>query len=320
MNANTNTNTKPRSYTEFNRERNMNENITNNNPTLFPLSKNSVYSVVKFFGFIALAIILYTGCTSLVDKAGRALDGSAFAEKKTASYQSALLEIQQMRGKDGEDSLVITVGRFPAMKIRGTFPDEQGEFTITSLDYLAGSPHGWNEYRLDLSGTGSLVLGDTTAALSIVEEIETVGISAGRIRRYDTRITGTEALTSLRNRRERLLALAEWMNSPENPSAQECSSQKVFEKYWKPILFPEITAKKMRPEGWQQEGDRFVRAEDIRWNAGYTERVFPEALRPIRDSGTMLRDWEEAVDWLFIECEWPRITEALLGETVLYKK
>jgi hypothetical protein len=255
-----------------------------------------------------------------MEKAGRALDGSAFAEKKVAAYQSPMLEIQQMRSKAGEHSLLITVDRFPAIKIRGTSPDESGEFTITSLDYLGSSPHGWNEYRLDLLGTGNLVLGETTATLSIVDEIETVGISAGRIRRYDTRITGTEALTGLRNRRERLIALAEWMNSPENPATKAYDSQKEFEQYWKPVLFPEIAAKKKRPELWQQEGDRWVRAEDIRWNASYTERVFPEALRPIRDSGTMLRDWEEAVDWIFIECEWPRITEALLGETVLQKR
>jgi hypothetical protein len=255
-----------------------------------------------------------------MEKAGRALDGSGRAEKKVAEYQSPMLSIQQMRSKAGEDSLLITVGKFPAIKIRGSFPDEQGEFTITSLDYLGSSSHGWNEYRLDLSGTGNLVLGDTTATLSIPEEIETVGISSGRIRRYDTRITGTEALTSLRNRRERLLALAEWMNDPENPAARVCSSQHVFEQYWKPILFPEITAKKKRPALWRQEGDRWVRAEDIRWNAGYTERVFPEVLRPIRDSGTMLRDWEEALDWIYIECEWPRIAETLLGETVLQKQ
>ena len=274
----------------------------------------------KFWAFMALASLLCTGCVSLMEKAGKALDGSGGAEKKAAEYRSPALTVQQMRSKAGEDSLLITVSKFPAMKIRGSFPDEQGEFTITSLDYLGGSPHGWNEYRLDLSGTGNLVLGETAATLSIVEEIETVGISSGRIRRYDTRITGTEALTSLRNRRERLLTLAEWMNDGENPAAAVCASQESFEKYWKPILFPEITAKKKRPEGWQREGDRWARAEDIRWNLDYTERVFPEVLRPIRNSGTMLRDWEEALAWIYIECEWPRITEALLGETVLQKQ
>ena len=273
----------------------------------------------KLIAYIALTTLLCAGCSSLVERTGQALDGSRKAEKKVAEYRSPLVAVQQMRSKAGEDSLLITLGRFPAIKIRGGMPDESGEFTITSLDYLGGSPHGWNEYRLELLGTGRLVLGERTAAFSITDEIETVGITSGRIRRYDTRITGTEALTGLRNRRERILVLAEWMNSPENPAAKAHDSQKEFEQYWKPILFPEIAAKKKRPEGWLMEGDRRVRAEDIRWNASYTERVFPEVLRPIRDSGTMLRDWEEALDWIYIECEWPQITETLLGETVLQK-
>jgi hypothetical protein len=267
---------------------------------------------------MALAL-LCAGCAFMVEKAGRALDGSAFAEKKTAEYRSPALTVRQMSGRDGEDSLVITVGGFPAITIRGGAPGENGEFTIIALDYLGSSRHGWNEYRLDLAGTGSFTPGET-ATLSIVDEIETVGISAGRIRRYDTRLTGAEALTGLRNRRERLLALAEWMNSPENPAAAVCAGQKEFERHWKPVLFPEMTATRKRPALWQQEGDRWVKAEDIRWNAGYTERVFPEALRPIRDSGTMLRDWEEALEWLYIECEWDRIMAVLRGETFLQKQ
>ena len=73
------------------------------------------------------------------------------------------------------------------------------------------------------------------------------------------------------------------------------------------------------PEGWERENDQWVKAEDIRWNTGYTERVFPEHLREIRNSGTLLRDWEEAVEWLYVEYEWDRLTEMLSGETVLYK-
>ena len=257
-----------------------------------------------------------------MDKTGQVLDGSAFDRKKTAVYRTAGIELQQTRNRAGEHSVFITLRQFPTMKIRGSAPDERGEFQLVSLDYLGGSPHGWNEFRLDLSGSGNLLLGDTTATLSVSEEVETVGISSGRIRRYDTRITGTEALTNLRNRRERLLALAEWINNPENPLAAPAAlnTQNKFEDYWEPLLFPETTKKKKRPKDWQQEGDQWARAEDIRWNTSYTERVFPELLRNIRNSGTMLRDWEEAFDWLYIECEWARITETLSTETVLQKQ
>jgi hypothetical protein len=92
-----------------------------------------------------------------------------------------------------------------------------------------------------------------------------------------------------------------------------------FEKYWKPLLFPEIVSKKKKPSGWLQEGDQFIRAEDIKWNTSYTERIFPEVLRPVRDSGTLLSDWEEALHWIYLEYEWERIAGILSREIVLQK-
>jgi len=269
---------------------------------------------------VSLSVMVCLGCASLIEKTGQVLDGSAFAEKQTAMYRTAYnadgaMEIRKMRNKAGESSVVITLRQFPAMKIRGAAPDDNGEFQLIALDYRGGNVHGWNEYRLDLAGSGNLVLGDTTAKFSVSDEIHVIGISSGRIRRYDTRITGTEALSSLRNRHDRILALAKWMNSRENPPT--FNNGDAFEEYWKPVLFPEILSKKKRPADWRQESDQWVRAESIRWNTGYTERVFPEVLWVIRNSGTMLRDWEEAVEWIYIEYEWSRIQELLARETIL---
>ncbi|MDR0315386.1 MAG: hypothetical protein LBH97_00635 [Treponema sp.] len=268
--------------------------------------------VKLLFLVCGIAPFLFGNCASLVEKAGQVLDGSAFDEKKIAVYRAAKKQgaitdmmIQEVQNRAGERSVVISLEEFPAMKIRGSAPNEQGDFIFSSLDYLGSNVQGWNEYRLDLSGYGNLRLGETTAVLSVPNEIEAVQISWGRIRRYDTRITGTEALTNLRDRRERITALAEWVNSRED--APYGLSLNEFEKYWKPLLFPELLSKKKRPEGWQQEGDEWIKAEDIRWNTSYTGRVFPEILWPIRNSGTLLRDWEEALSWVYMECEWERI-------------
>ena len=271
---------------------------------------------------LGIAALLLGGCVSLVENAGRVLDGSAFAEKKIAVYRTAKksrssegIELREMRNKTGERSVVITLDRFPTIKIRGNAPDDSGEFSLTALDYLGGSYNGWNEYSLELYGQGTMTLGETSATMSIPQESETVQISWGRIRRYDTRITGNEALTLLRNRHERILALTEWMNSLDG--SPKGLSLDDFERHWKPVLFPETVSRKKRPDDWQREDDQWVRAEDIRWNAGYTERVFPELLRNIRNSGTMLRDWEEAIGWMYYVYEWDRILGQLAEETVL---
>jgi hypothetical protein len=267
---------------------------------------------------IGVILFLYTGCVSLVEITGRALDGSAFAEKKTAVYLAPDMELWEMKSKADEGSFIIKLNKFPTIKIRCSAVNELGEFNLVSLDYLGGGAQGWNEFRMDLAGEGRLILDGRTAAISVRNEIEPIQISFARIKRYDTRLSGNEALTGLRNRYERIKTIAEWMNGRED--APKGNDVKNFEKYWKPILFPETVLKKKRPPDWQRADDQWNRAESIRWNKTYTERSFPQEIREIRNSGTMLRDWEEAIDWIYNEYEWRRIQETLSRETVLKKK
>ena len=269
---------------------------------------------IKKIVIACFASLALSGCVTVMEKTGRFLDGSVFKDKKIARYRAQNMAITLVQNKAKERSLIISLNKYPMMFLRASEPDEKGEIFLTSLEYLSGGIQSWNEFTLDLLGEGELSFsGD--AVFSLSKEIEPVQISTGRIHRYDSRITGNEALTSLRNRRERIIAVNEWMSSFED--APRGQSVNDFEKYWKPIMFPEIVKKKKRPAEWKQEGDLFARAEDIRWNTGYTERTFSEELWPVRNSGTMLRDWEEALSWLYMEYEWENIKEILSRQTTL---
>ena len=277
---------------------------------------------IKILALFAVPILLLSGCLSVVEKTGQVLDGSAFAEKRVARYRAleregaALdFEIHEMRNRRGQLSLVILPKDFPAIKIRGTEPDAEGNFWVSSLEYLSGSASGWNEYSLEIFGTGTFIQNSGEASFSLDGELEQVQISQGRIRRYDTRITGNDAQAALRNRAVRIEALTEWMLAREG--APQGLSRKNFNSYWKPVLFPELSAKRRRPAGWTQRGDSWGRAEDIRWNHSYSERTFPEEFWPVRNSGTFLRDWEEAFEWVYLQYEWGRLSEALSHETTL---
>ena len=284
----------------------------------------------KYILLICFTVFLFAGsCVSMVEKAGRALDGSAKEEKRLTVYRAekkegaaADMELREVQNKAGNRSIVILLEAFPSVKFRCSFPNENGEFYFTSLEYLAGSFHGWNEYSMDLLGVGSLTYGsafiENTAILAVPEKIEMVQISSGRIKRYDTRITGNEALGKLRDRQERINALAEWMGQQED--APQGLNRKEFEQYWKPKLFPEITAKKKQPQDWKHPDDKWEKEEDVRWNVSYTGRVFPEILREIRNTGTMLRDWEEALPWIYVVYEWENILKLLAQDIVLLKK
>ena len=281
------------------------------------LLKETVMKKIFKLSLSFAVLVLLSACVSLMEKAGQLIDGSAAAQKTTALYRSrdAGVEISVVENKNSERAVIIAAAKYPMMKILASMPDEDGAFFPVSLVYLAGNLHGWNEYTLGLLGTGSLDLGENSCRLT-VDEIEPVEITAGRIQSYDTRITGAQALTALRNRRERITALAEWMASLDGPAGSDI---KEFEKYWQPVLLPETVSNRKRPELWLREGDVFIKAEDIKWNTGYTQRVFPEVLWPVRDSATLLRDWEEALSWIYLEYEWKNIAGLLSREIILQK-
>jgi len=277
--------------------------------------------ITKIFILVILTFLI-CGCLSIMEKTGQALDGSASKFKTISVYSTSSknqkkapgITISIVENKNNEKSIIITIEEFPMIKIKGAFPEENGSFFITELEFLAGNTFGWNEYTLELIGVGNLKIEEN--AVFKIEEIESVQITKGRIQRYDTRLTGNEALSALRNRRERILALTSWMSSLNLVSGL---TVKQFEQYWQPILLPETVSKKKRPSDWRQSDDQFKTAESIRWNTGYTERKFSEELRPIRNSGTLLRDWEEALYWIYLEYEWENIVELLSKEYILTK-
>ena len=259
---------------------------------------------------------------TLVEKGGQALDGSAFAEKKFASYRRQGIEVRQVRAKAGKDIFLIKLDDFPSMQLRTALPEKNGAFFFSSLYFLGGSLSGWNEFTQELSGSGSLCVVENTAYLNISGGLETGSITGGKISHNGSKLSGKEALASLRGRSERIAALAAWMKAADMRTAGSTppahfADQKAFEDYWEPILLPEMARAKKRPAAYTDTGE-WVTAEDVKWNTAYTRAVFPEDLRSLRDSGALLRDWEEAAGWIYFMYEWEYI-EATLKEVSLIR-
>jgi len=274
----------------------------------------------KLFFLYILIVFVLTGCMTVTDKVGELLDGTVCKEKKISRYKTEkkvtpAYELNIVQNKQKEKSLIITAKAYPMFKLRATFPDNDGIIHFTSLDFLSGNTHGWIEFSLQIFGTGRITFSDT-ASIKITEKIEPVVITSGKIHRYDTRITDNEALTALTNRRERIAALTQWMNLHRK---EFFKSTDEFSNFWKPLILPETVKKKKRPENYPHTEDIFARADDIKWNTSYTERVFPEDFWQVRNSGTLLRDWEEALNWIYLEYEWENIINSI-NDSVILKK
>jgi hypothetical protein len=260
----------------------------------------------------------FSGCASLAEKTGQLLDGRAFAEKTLALYRNKGrgVEARIFRKKEGGEFIALSAAGAPALCFIGPAP-EDGSLTLSSLYFLAGSFSGWNEFTMDLAGGGVFRTTETGAVLR-VDFLEQLAIRDGKIRHQDSRLRGPEALSALSNRYERILAITDWMRSRQ-PAPAFFPSQEHFEAYWKPILLPEAVTRRKRPAAWKNAEGRWVRSGDIRWNAAYTEAVLPEELWELRNSGALLRDWEEAAAWIYCCYEWERIGAALQDEIELIK-
>jgi hypothetical protein len=268
-----------------------------------------------------LAALLCGGCATLVQKSGDLLNGGG--EKTFERYESAekdkgtrTVARRLLSGGNGE-FLEIENAALPGFRLRSAPPREDGTIEFTTLEFLSSHRWGWNEFTLELLGTGSFIREGGGVFLKIKEAPERVQLREGRIRLRESRLAPEEALPLLRNRRERILALTEWMGSLEGIPA--FSGSEAFEDYWKPRLFPELESKKKRPPEWSGEDGDFVRAGSVRWSRDYTRKVFPEGLWEYRDSAALLRDWEEGAAWIYLEYAWDSIF-ASLREIKLEKK
>ncbi|MDR3276875.1 MAG: hypothetical protein LBT11_06680 [Treponema sp.] len=286
-------------------------------------------------GLLCTLACTLSGCAGLTELAGELLAGSAFREEILAEYRDFSgtgLRIRQVLGPEGEENLVISLDEYPTLELWATVPvvlaglpdGREGRITISTLHFLAPNLNGWNEFDRELSGAGVFRLSPSGALFHLEGELEALDISKGRIRRNDTRVTGTEALTALRNRDARIAALVAWMHQYGGPGASVApAAPEDFAQYWRPILFPELAGARDRsPEAaavWTGEAAEWTFAADINWNTSYTRRVFPELLWPVRNSGNLLRDWEEAFSWIYLQYKWDSMVQSL-GDPILLIK
>jgi len=267
---------------------------------------------------LCLLIITLVSCSTIVQKGGEIIEGSAFSDEKLASYRSGgkenIIELRELKLENGKWATEISSSRWPGLTLIGNMGNGSGRFELYEARILSSHVQGWNEFTLDI--LGEAVFNNPKkngAVLYVTRSIEPVQISAGRIRLKSNYITGNSALTSLRNRRERILALTEWMTETTKGRAENNGEKTVFpdlknfEKYWKPHLFPEMVSKSKRPPEYSKENAEWGRADSIKWNRTYTKNLFPGELWEYRNSGAMLRDWEEALPWIFTEYSWDYI-------------
>ena len=263
--------------------------------------------VLFIFYLLHLTSYLLLSCTSLIQRGGEFLEGKS--DRTIAVYQSDRVEVKEIESREGIKSLEIASSRWPGFSLLGSMSDSSGTVHLNEVRFFSSHVQGWNEFNLDILGSAVFLVTNAGETMFYIEgELERVQINSGRILLRGNMLSGTSALVPLRNRRERILALNEWMS--DSFYNRVFTDMDEFENFFKPHLFPELVAQKSRPLKYSAENAEWARSDSIRWNLTYSKDLFPEHLWEYRNSGAMLRDWEEALPWIFMEYSWDIIVNS----------
>ena len=181
--------------------------------------------------------------------------------------------------------------------------------SLTEMHWFSNWANGWTEGTL--STTGELLLSPNGEGwtISVVQPPQLGSPIAASTRYFDNYLTGERALEEFTHRWDRILAVVavlkqklperwfEYTVAPWQPGRRSHAAS--FEEATRKFLFPEVYGYSEPP----RQNSQSVTSESISWNVDYTAANFPENLRAIRNSGTMLRDFKECLGlWRLAYC------------------
>ncbi len=180
---------------------------------------------------------------------------------------------------------------------------------LTELRYFGNWRKGWTEATFALTGSLRLRIEDGQWRCAL-EEAPVVGsATSAKLRYADDFLYGDRALEAVRHRTERINAAvavlrgngATWFDMAEKPEGLFKRERGLsLTEAVGPVLFPEVYG---YPSGTWKEGP-WLKGDGRKWDTGYTKSRFPEHLREVRDSGTLYRDWEEALPLWYLAVQW----------------
>jgi hypothetical protein len=220
---------------------------------------------------------------------------------------------------EGQASLSLPYGE--NIQVTGeAFGQENGSwiFHMDYLEWFSNWHNGWTEARFGM--LGSLVVrprGDSWN-LEVQEFPEITGVLEGEIRYKESRYYGDRSRDMVSRRWTRIEAAAPFIEDSLDMESYHFAHKKRdyysedFQRDLESLLFPELYGygdKFPKPDSCKDPEKRYVREEGVTWDGCYSTAYLPEELIPVRDSGTLLRDYEETAGFFTLAVTWQSLWE-----------
>lgn len=169
---------------------------------------------------------------------------------------------------------------------------------------------GWTELDFVVEGELLFYRGNNSWIYRGGPAPQLIDISKAAIRYKNTILRGEEARREALNRQNRIRALSKLIQEelPSRPIQRlhpaHFGKKENFEQLIGKRWFPEV---KGADESWRDfdfKKNGFIRGHGIRWSISATDVLLPKELHELRTSGTLFRDYEEGLEWLYLEWLW----------------
>ena len=275
---------------------------------------------MKRTGKVFLLLILFAlsmfilSCTT-VSVRYRTEERYSLRGRHTLRNSRAVLSVRV--SPEGNSTGSLTSPYIPGITLNGDIEETATGFRlyITEVLLFAEWPNGWTEARYE--GTGSFLFEREQDAwlFRIQDSLELWEIVSGEIRYYDTYFRGDNGLWKVRNRVDRIQEISRFLKEDRGfPPFYDRFLQRPkkgihFSADIVPFLFPEAKSTfSLKEKRWIYSGSvpdpaagskEKVTGSGIFWRPAYSREILPAHLIPLRDSGTLWRDYEEAGTLLY---------------------
>ncbi|MDC7220562.1 MAG: hypothetical protein PQJ59_11570 [Spirochaetales bacterium] len=261
----------------------------------------------KYFILILTALLLYS-CSST-------------GEKK-AKTDSLTLTIT------GENEAELTLPFSNKAVILGEAyqePDDSWTFYTDSLEWFENWEKGWTEASFSLTGSVKLIQTDDSWRLTVLEEPVVDSVIAAQIRYKETKYYGDRSRDQISRRWTRIKSAAAFaqdlLPTEEIPPVPATAANFIALEQ---LLFPEaygFSPTFPEPQSQLSKEERYLWGEQVNWDTLYSKKHISEELIPVRDSGTLYRDYREGRNLFLLALNWSELwTKALPSTKIIIRR
>ncbi|HOV14135.1 MAG TPA: hypothetical protein PK771_07620 [Spirochaetota bacterium] len=247
---------------------------------------------------LIINIFLITSCATLEKR--YAIDGNLFfTGKKDFDSKIPLANLYIWKDKDGKQYGEFYSGYIgPAILVGELKKDLSGDMTlyINKIKYTTSWPNGFTEGVNEASGVIKFVKDKEKFQPKVIERIEFWELKKGTIRYFDDYYVYDEGLEKVKNRMVRIKSIVEYLKTLKDKLpvyfGNPYFNTKDSKSFWS-IVKPLLLDKK---------------------------NILPKELEELRKSETLLRDWEESYELIYMIYNFDYFFENILGNYKFIEK